>query len=110
MLVELILEGIQLFGIIDVTLLIGILSYEFFQRIYSLLLQLIIEIISGGFDNCPKLLSIAWQNLADNASNFPAYYETVVASRKTAGKCLYCGGDFKLISKTCKLCGKKKDY
>ena len=66
--------------------------------------------MSGGFNNCPNLLNISWQNLADNASNFPAYYETVVASRKTAGKCPYCGGDFKLITKVCKNCGKKKDY
>ena len=66
--------------------------------------------ISGGFNNCPKLTNISWSNLAENASSFPAYYETVVTSRKTAGKCLYCGGDFKLLSKVCKNCGKKKDY
>ena len=66
--------------------------------------------ISGGFSDCPKLLNISWPNLADNASGFPAYYETVVASRKIAGKCLYCGGDFKLITKVCRFCGKKKNY
>ncbi|WP_019679268.1 leucine-rich repeat domain-containing protein, partial [Ruminococcus flavefaciens] len=66
--------------------------------------------VSGGFNDCPKLMNISWSNLSDNASNFPSYYETVVAGRKTAGKCVYCGGDFKLLSKVCKVCGKKKDY
>ena len=66
--------------------------------------------VSGGFTDCPKLTTISWPNLADNAVSFPAYYETVVASRKAAGKCIYCGGDFKLLSKVCKVCGKKKDY
>lgn len=69
-----------------------------------------VKTVSGGFENCPKLLTVTWPNLADNITHFPAYYETVVESRKTSGKCLYCGGDFKVLTKTCKVCGKKKDY
>ena len=66
--------------------------------------------VNGGFENCPKLLTVNWPNLAGGASNFPAYYEKEVERRKAMGLCLYCGGEFKLIGKTCKVCGKKKDY
>ena len=80
------------------------------ENLESIRIPASVKKISGGFTNCPNLLNISWPNLSENASNFPAYYETVIASRKTAGKCMYCGGDFKLITKVCKVCGKKKDY
>ena len=66
--------------------------------------------VSGGFDNCPKLLSVTWPHLADNISSFPAYYGKELERRRAMGLCLYCGGEFKMIGKTCKVCGKKKDY
>lgn len=62
------------------------------------------------FNNCPKLKNISWTHLNDNIKKFPAYYEDVMISRKSENKCIYCGGDFKLLTKTCKNCGKKKDY
>ncbi len=69
-----------------------------------------VKSINGGFDNCPKLLSINWPNLSGFMKFFPAYYEQEVDKRKKLGVCIYCGGEFKLIGKTCKVCGKKKDY
>lgn len=66
--------------------------------------------ISGGFENCPKLLSINWPNLGPNIKFFPAYFEQEADKRKKLGVCVYCGGEFKLIGKVCKVCGKKKDY
>ena len=66
--------------------------------------------IDNVFNDCPKLMNITWPHLMDNLSKFPAYHEKIVADRKAEGKCIYCGGDFKLITKTCKECGKKKDY
>lgn len=62
------------------------------------------------FSDCPKLMNISWQHLSENMSRFPAYHEKVIADRRASGKCSFCGGDFKLLTKTCKECGKKKDY
>ena len=69
-----------------------------------------VKSVNGGFENCPKLLSINWPNLSGFMKFFPAYYEQEVDKRKKLGVCIYCGGEFKLIGKTCKVCGKKKDY
>ncbi len=39
------------------------------------------------------------------------FNDLITVLRKHANKCLYCGGNFKgLISRTCKMCGKPKDY
>lgn len=39
------------------------------------------------------------------------FNELIVVMRKHSNKCLYCGGNFKgLIYKTCKMCGKSKNY
>lgn len=34
----------------------------------------------------------------------------IIEDRKEKGLCAHCGGKFTLITKTCKFCGKKKDY
>lgn len=34
----------------------------------------------------------------------------IIEERKAKGVCAHCGGKFTLITKTCKFCGKKKDY
>ena len=40
-----------------------------------------------------------------------AFDELLTVMRKHSNKCLYCGGSFKgLISRTCKICGKPKNY
>ena len=66
--------------------------------------------ITVPFTNCPELMNITWEHLSENIAKFPAYHKTVVEKRKAENKCTHCGGDFKLISKTCKVCGLKKDY
>ena len=62
------------------------------------------------FSDCPNLMNISWNYLMDNLSRFPAYQEKVVSSWKSMGKCSFCGGDIKKLGKTCRDCGKKKDY
>ena len=69
-----------------------------------------VKSVDTPFNNCPKLKNISWLHLNENIKKFPAYYEDVMVSRKAENKCVYCGGDFKLLTKTCKNCGKKKDY
>ena len=69
-----------------------------------------VKTITTPFTDCPKLLNVTWVGLVDNLKMFPAYQNMVVEQRKADNKCQYCGGDFKIIGKTCKLCGKKKDY
>jgi hypothetical protein len=34
----------------------------------------------------------------------------IIEERKAQGVCTHCGGKFTLLTKTCKFCGKKKDY
>lgn len=70
-----------------------------------------VKSVSETFENCPKLTQVEWSNLNDdNRQRFPVLFKQVTERRRIEGKCLYCGGDFKIITKTCKLCGKKKDY
>ena len=66
--------------------------------------------ITTPFNDCPNLLNITWTYLMDNLKMFPAYQAAMTAKWKADNKCAYCGGEFKLIGKTCKICGKKKDY
>ena len=69
-----------------------------------------VKSIDTPFNDCPNLKHISWSYLSENMSKFPAYYEEVMAKRRVENKCPYCGGDFKFLAKTCKSCGKKKDY
>ena len=66
--------------------------------------------ITAPFNDCPKLTNITWTYLMDNLKMFPAFQANMIEKWKSEGKCTSCGGDFKLIGKICKVCGKKKDY
>lgn len=64
------------------------------------------------FKECPKLLSIDFNNLDNCITAFPTYQQYhLKQQRLRLGHCLYCGGRFVgLFNKRCSECGNPKNY
>ncbi len=66
---------------------------------------------SATFLNCPKLLSVDYNDLQRHFWAFPAYMRSKESFFMENGKCRYCGGDFKgIFEKVCTVCRTVKDY
>lgn len=63
------------------------------------------------FYNCPKLLSVGYDDLEKHYWAFPDYMKAQEPVFMENGRCRYCGGEFKgIFEKVCSVCKAPKDY
>ncbi|MCR5599979.1 MAG: leucine-rich repeat domain-containing protein [Ruminococcus sp.] len=66
---------------------------------------------SATFYNCPKLLTVIYNDLQKHYWAFPAYTKSQEPVNIEKGRCRYCGGEFKgVFDKVCSVCKTPKDY
>lgn len=66
---------------------------------------------SSTFFNCPKLLTVNYNDLQKHFWAFPAYMKAHEQEYIENGRCRHCGGEFKgVFNKFCSVCNAPKDY
>ncbi|MBR4626870.1 MAG: leucine-rich repeat domain-containing protein [Ruminococcus sp.] len=65
----------------------------------------------AAFFNCPKLLTVIFNDIQKYFWAFPAYTKAQAPVYMEKGRCRYCGGEFRgIFDKVCTVCKAHKDY